>query len=108
MLFLCFPLFIHGLFSFLEDAFKQIADEMGAIHWSFNADLCEMEMGGISQSPPPNSDGYVECNCNSKNNTVCHVTEMYGFRSLPFIIIHPEFLYSACSVDVQFQVRSSS
>ncbi|KAG6405089.1 hypothetical protein SASPL_132671 [Salvia splendens] len=58
------------------DVFKEIANELGAVHWSFNADLCEMEMGGITQTPPPNSDGYVECNCNFNNNTICHVTTL--------------------------------
>ncbi|KAL1555944.1 putative LRR receptor-like serine/threonine-protein kinase RFK1 isoform X1 [Salvia divinorum] len=58
------------------DVFKEMADELGALHWSFNADLCEMVMGGMTQTPPPNSDGYVECNCNFNNTTVCHVTTL--------------------------------
>lgn len=90
----------------LVDAFEQIVNEMGATHWSFNADLCEMEMGGISQAPPPSSDGYVECNCNSNNNTVCHVTAMYGLSLLSFIIIRPLFyiffLFHGCSSEILF------
>ncbi|XP_057764053.1 probable LRR receptor-like serine/threonine-protein kinase RFK1 isoform X1 [Salvia miltiorrhiza] len=58
------------------DVFKEIANELGAVHWTFDADLCELEMGGMSQTPPPNSDGYVECNCNFNNNSVCHVTTL--------------------------------
>lgn len=85
--------FIHffGVLLFLSSVgvFKEIANELGAVHWSFDADLCELEVGGISQTPPPNSDGYVECNCNFNNNTVCHVTALYGFRFLTFYYNSP-------------------
>ncbi|KAK6123957.1 hypothetical protein DH2020_042302 [Rehmannia glutinosa] len=58
------------------DALQQIATEMGARFWRFDADLCEVEMVGISPTPPSGSEGYVECNCNFDNNTVCHVTKI--------------------------------
>ncbi|PIN06696.1 Serine/threonine protein kinase [Handroanthus impetiginosus] len=49
---------------------------MGARYWRFNGDLCEVEMVGVSPTPPSNSEGYVECNCNFENNTICHVTKI--------------------------------
>ncbi|XP_073280894.1 probable LRR receptor-like serine/threonine-protein kinase RFK1 [Primulina huaijiensis] len=55
------------------DALQQIANELGATFWRFNADLCEVEMVGISQTAPSGSDGYVDCDCSFANNTVCHV-----------------------------------
>ncbi|KAI3456101.1 hypothetical protein Pfo_012764 [Paulownia fortunei] len=58
------------------DALQQIAAEMGATFWRFNADFCEVEMVGVSPTPPSGSEGYVECNCNYNNNTVCHVTKI--------------------------------
>ncbi|KAK4421131.1 putative LRR receptor-like serine/threonine-protein kinase RFK1 [Sesamum alatum] len=58
------------------DALQQIATEMGATQWRFNGDLCELEKVGISQTPPSGAEGYVECNCNYDNNTVCHVTKI--------------------------------
>ncbi|KAL6574133.1 hypothetical protein OROHE_001675 [Orobanche hederae] len=58
------------------DALQQIATDMGATLWRFDADLCELEMVGISPTPPSGSEGYVECNCNFENNTLCHVTKM--------------------------------
>ncbi|KAL3851421.1 hypothetical protein ACJIZ3_013303 [Penstemon smallii] len=58
------------------DALQQIATEMGARYWRFNADLCEVEEVGLTQTPPSGSEGYVECNCNYNNNTVCHVTRI--------------------------------
>ncbi|KAL9146169.1 hypothetical protein ABFS82_13G092300 [Erythranthe guttata] len=57
-------------------ALQQIASEMGSTSWSFNADLCELDMVGVSPTPPSGSEGYVECNCNYNNNTVCHVTKI--------------------------------
>ncbi|XP_022870376.1 probable LRR receptor-like serine/threonine-protein kinase RFK1 [Olea europaea var. sylvestris] len=47
---------------------------MGATNWSFNGDTCEVET--IVPSPPSGSEGYVECNCNFNNLTVCHVTKI--------------------------------
>ncbi|KAL2457600.1 putative LRR receptor-like serine/threonine-protein kinase RFK1 [Abeliophyllum distichum] len=47
---------------------------MGATNWSFNADTCEVQT--VTPSPPSASEGYVECNCNYRNNTVCHVTKI--------------------------------
>ncbi|KAK4440095.1 putative LRR receptor-like serine/threonine-protein kinase RFK1 [Sesamum alatum] len=58
------------------DALQQIVTEMGATYWRFDADLCEVEMVGISPAAPSGSEGYVECNCNYNNNTVCHVTKI--------------------------------
>ncbi|KAI3466775.1 hypothetical protein Pfo_023438 [Paulownia fortunei] len=58
------------------DILQQIATEMGATYWRFNGDLCEVDMVGVSPTPPSGSEGYVECNCNYNNNTVCHVTKI--------------------------------
>ncbi|KAL0363508.1 UNVERIFIED_CONTAM: putative LRR receptor-like serine/threonine-protein kinase RFK1, partial [Sesamum calycinum] len=58
------------------DALQQIVTDMGATYWSFDADLCEVEMVGISPAAPSGSEGYVECNCNYNNNSVCHVTKI--------------------------------
>ncbi|XP_020547211.1 probable LRR receptor-like serine/threonine-protein kinase RFK1 [Sesamum indicum] len=58
------------------DALQQIVTDMGATYWRFDADLCEVEMVGISPAAPSGSEGYVECNCNYNNNTVCHVTKI--------------------------------
>ncbi|KAL6542753.1 hypothetical protein OROHE_010273 [Orobanche hederae] len=49
---------------------------MGATYWRFNGDICELDMVGVSPMPPSGSEGYVECNCNYENNTVCHVTKI--------------------------------
>ncbi|KAL0442597.1 UNVERIFIED_CONTAM: putative LRR receptor-like serine/threonine-protein kinase RFK1 [Sesamum latifolium] len=58
------------------DALQQIVTDMGATYWRFDADLCEVEMVGISPAAPSGSEGYVECNCNYNNNSVCHVTKI--------------------------------
>ncbi|KAK4491625.1 hypothetical protein RD792_002380 [Penstemon davidsonii] len=85
------------------DALQQIATEMGAIYWRFNADLCEVEEVGVTQTPPSGSEGYVECNCNYNNNTVCHVTRIvlksYNLPgTLPRGIVRlPDFAYNLLS-----------
>ncbi|KAG8385384.1 hypothetical protein BUALT_Bualt03G0037400 [Buddleja alternifolia] len=66
--------FLIILWLYVVDALQQIATEMGATYWRFNGDLCEVEMVGVSPSAPSGSEGYVECNCNFDNNTLCHVT----------------------------------
>lgn len=66
---------------FVVVALQQIVTEMGATYWKFNGDQCEVEMAGISPTPPTGSEGYVDCNCNFDNNTVCHITNLYGFFS---------------------------
>ncbi|KAL6538693.1 hypothetical protein OROGR_012681 [Orobanche gracilis] len=58
------------------EALQEIATEMGATYWRFNGDICELDMVGVSPMPPSGSEGYVECNCNYENNTVCHVTKI--------------------------------
>ncbi|KAK6133552.1 hypothetical protein DH2020_032681 [Rehmannia glutinosa] len=58
------------------EALQQIATEMGATYWRFNGDICELGMVGVSPTPPSGSEGYVDCNCNYNNNTVCHVTKI--------------------------------
>ncbi|EPS63221.1 hypothetical protein M569_11565, partial [Genlisea aurea] len=45
----------------------------GGTFLKFNGDSCQLE---VSITPPPGSDGYVGCNCNFENNTVCHVTQI--------------------------------
>lgn len=57
-------------------ALQQIVTEMGATYWKFNGDQCEIEMVGITPTPPTASEGYVDCNCNFSNNTVCHITNL--------------------------------
>ncbi|KAK4491621.1 hypothetical protein RD792_002376 [Penstemon davidsonii] len=85
------------------DALQQIATEMGARYWRFNADLCEVEEVGVTQTPPSGSEGYVECNCNYNNNTVCHVTRIvlksYNLPgTLPLGIVRlPDFAYNLLS-----------
>ncbi|KAL8511718.1 hypothetical protein ACS0TY_018229 [Phlomoides rotata] len=57
------------------DALEEILKEMGvsATHWSFKRDECELEMLGITPMPQSGSEGYVDCNCNFANNTICHI-----------------------------------
>lgn len=89
------------------DALQQIATEMGATLWRFNADICELEMVGVSQTPPSGSEGYVECNCNYNNNSICHVTKMYKFRFL--ITYHyPVSIFSCYSYSVDVKVEQQS
>ncbi|KAL3615152.1 hypothetical protein CASFOL_040813 [Castilleja foliolosa] len=57
-------------------ALEEIAGEMGATYWRFNGDICELDAVGISPTPPSGAEGYVECNCNYSNNTVCHITKI--------------------------------
>ncbi|KAL7102741.1 hypothetical protein ACP275_08G137100 [Erythranthe tilingii] len=75
----CFGLFILSETQVPQvevDALQQIATEMGAKYWKFNGGLCEVESVGVSAAPPSGSEGYVECNCNYNNNTICHVTKI--------------------------------
>ncbi|KAH6765271.1 receptor-like kinase in flowers 1 [Perilla frutescens var. frutescens] len=58
------------------DALQQIVTEMGATYYKFNGDQCEIEMVGMSPTLPTSSEGYVDCNCNFNNNTVCHITNI--------------------------------
>lgn len=69
-------------------ALQQIVTEMGATYWKFNGDQCEIEMVGITPTPPTASEGYVDCNCNFNNNTVCHITNLYGFSLSSFRRVH--------------------
>ncbi|XP_041993284.1 probable LRR receptor-like serine/threonine-protein kinase RFK1 [Salvia splendens] len=67
-------------------------------------------MGGISQTAPPNSDGYVECNCNYNNNTVCHVTTLVikGYNLpgvLPLSIVKLQYLQH---VDVAYNLLTGT
>ncbi|CAI9782097.1 unnamed protein product [Fraxinus pennsylvanica] len=57
------------------NALRQIVTTMGATNWSFNADTCEV-VSVIPWPPPIASEGYVECNCNFNNKTVCHITKI--------------------------------
>lgn len=92
------------------DALQQITTEMGATYWRFNGDLCEVDMVGISPTPPSGSEGYVECNCNFNNHTVCHVTKMYCFILLSFLsfsTIHFHIADAFILIFVDVQLTSS-
>ncbi|XP_073157613.1 probable LRR receptor-like serine/threonine-protein kinase RFK1 [Henckelia pumila] len=58
------------------DALQKIAKELGTTFWRFNAELCKVDMVGISQTNPSGSDGYVDCACSFASNIVCHVIRM--------------------------------
>ncbi|KAL2524289.1 putative LRR receptor-like serine/threonine-protein kinase RFK1 [Abeliophyllum distichum] len=58
------------------DLLQQIVTAMGATFWKFNADLCDVEMVGVTQTAPSGAESYVDCDCTYENNTLCHVTKI--------------------------------
>lgn len=50
---------------------------MGAAYWKFDADSCKIEMVGLTQEPPAESESSIVCDCSFEDNTVCHVVRMY-------------------------------
>ncbi|XP_017436751.1 probable LRR receptor-like serine/threonine-protein kinase RFK1 isoform X1 [Vigna angularis] len=66
------------------DALKEIASAMGSAYWKFDADSCIIEMVGLTQEPPAESERSIGCDCSFEDNTVCHVVKMTLKRlSLP-------------------------
>ncbi|XP_042060217.1 probable LRR receptor-like serine/threonine-protein kinase RFK1 [Salvia splendens] len=91
-------------------ALQQIVTEMGARYWKFNGDQCEIEMIGMSPTPPTDSEGYVDCNCNFKNNTVCHITNIVlKSLNLPGVLpIHITKLPYLQAVDFAYNLLSGT
>lgn len=58
------------------DALQQISSTMGATYWKFDGDSCQIEMVGITPEGPVGSERSVDCECNSENNTICHVVRI--------------------------------
>ncbi|XP_062012890.1 probable LRR receptor-like serine/threonine-protein kinase RFK1 isoform X1 [Rosa rugosa] len=68
------------------DALQQIVKTMGAKYWSFDGDACRIEMVGLTEKPPKDSESRTDCQCNH-DNTVCHVTKlMFKGYSLPGLL----------------------
>lgn len=69
------------------DALEEIVRMMGTAYWKFDADSCHIEMVGLTQEPPAESERSIDCDCSFENNTVCHVVKMTLKRlSLPGIL----------------------
>ncbi|XP_051125516.1 probable LRR receptor-like serine/threonine-protein kinase RFK1 isoform X2 [Andrographis paniculata] len=84
------------------DALEQIAKKMGATYWEFDAQECEIVTVGLSPITPSASEGYVECNCNYNNNTVCHVTKIV-LKSLNLPgVLPPDIVKLPYLVDIDF------
>ncbi|XP_040361369.1 probable LRR receptor-like serine/threonine-protein kinase RFK1 [Rosa chinensis] len=76
---------MHVLLEYLNllvDALQQIATTIGAIYWKFNGDACRIEMVGLTEKPPEESESTTECECHFENNTVCHVVRLVLKRHL--------------------------
>ncbi|KAM3284857.1 putative LRR receptor-like serine/threonine-protein kinase RFK1 isoform X2 [Capsicum chacoense] len=55
------------------DILEQIATTMGATHWKFNDEFCQIEAVGVTTDQPSWSETDVECNCTIGNDTACHI-----------------------------------
>ncbi|XP_009798183.1 probable LRR receptor-like serine/threonine-protein kinase RFK1 isoform X1 [Nicotiana sylvestris] len=55
------------------DILEQIAVTMGATHWKFNGELCQIEAVMVTTDRPNWSETDVKCNCSIGNDTLCHV-----------------------------------
>ncbi|ESW19974.1 hypothetical protein PHAVU_006G170500 [Phaseolus vulgaris] len=65
-------------------ALREIASAMGSKYWKFDADSCSIEMVGLTQEPPAESERSIGCDCSFEDNAVCHVVKMTLKRlSLP-------------------------
>jgi len=69
----------------LVDALREIASAMGSAYWKFDADSCSIEMVGLTQEPPAESERSIGCDCSFEDNTVCHVVRMYDFEISLFL-----------------------
>ncbi|WRX27432.1 hypothetical protein QQP08_019919 [Theobroma cacao] len=58
------------------DALQEITATMGSTYWKFNGDSCEVEMVGVTQEPPKNSEHEISCE-RETNSNVCHIVRMY-------------------------------
>ncbi|CAI9760141.1 unnamed protein product [Fraxinus pennsylvanica] len=84
------------------DVLQQIVTAMGAKFWKFNANLCDIELVGVTQIAPSGSEGYVDCDCTYENNTVCHVTKIVlKSYNLPGIL-SPEIVKLPYLRDIDF------
>ncbi|KAK6268575.1 hypothetical protein QUC31_012735 [Theobroma cacao] len=57
------------------DALQEITATMGSTYWKFNGDSCEVEMVGVTQEPPKNSEHEISCE-RETNSNVCHVVRI--------------------------------
>jgi len=73
----------------LVDALREIASVMGSAYWKFDADSCSIEMVGLTQEPPAESERSIGCDCSFEDNTVCHVVSMYD---MPTKLVYFSFL----------------
>ncbi|XP_059435615.1 probable LRR receptor-like serine/threonine-protein kinase RFK1 isoform X3 [Corylus avellana] len=84
LVFMVFALSCFGLLRFAKavvaqeevDALQQIATTMGSTYWKFNGNSCQIQMVGMTPDPPRNSVSSIDCDCNLKNSTVCHVVRI--------------------------------
>ncbi|XP_022715712.1 probable LRR receptor-like serine/threonine-protein kinase RFK1 isoform X3 [Durio zibethinus] len=68
------------------DALQEITAAMGSTYWKFNGDSCKVEMVGVTQVPPKNSEHEISCECET-NGTVCHIVRiMLKGYNLPGIL----------------------
>ncbi|KAK6264560.1 hypothetical protein SCA6_019994 [Theobroma cacao] len=57
------------------DALQEITATMGSTYWKFNGDSCEVEMVGVTQEPPKNSEHEISCE-RETNSNVCHIVRI--------------------------------
>lgn len=62
--------------NFSVDIMEQIATTMGATHWKFNGELCQIEAVRVTTDLPSWSETDVVCNCSIGNDTACHIVAM--------------------------------
>ncbi|KAF3675810.1 putative receptor-like kinase isoform X2 [Capsicum annuum] len=55
------------------DILEQIATTMGATHWKFNGEFCQIEAVRVTTDQPSWSETDVACNCTIGNDTACHI-----------------------------------
>ncbi|KAA8519598.1 hypothetical protein F0562_013957 [Nyssa sinensis] len=84
------------------DALQQITTTMGATYWKFNSDSCQVEMVRVTAQVPRGSESSIVCQCNSENNTNCHVVSIVlkGY-SLPGVL-PPELVKLPYLRDIDF------
>ncbi|XP_060195249.1 uncharacterized protein LOC132624497 [Lycium barbarum] len=52
---------------------EQIAVTMGATHWKFNGESCQIGAVRVTTDQPSWSETDVKCNCSIGNDTACHI-----------------------------------
>lgn len=55
------------------DIMEQIATTMGATHWKFNGESCQIEAVRVTTDLPSWFETDVVCNCSIGNDTACHI-----------------------------------